>query len=164
MRISALPVAALLTAVLSAAPPTMFVAGDSSGWCDPVASFLDPAKVTVANRARAGSGSRAFFTQGAWQSLLDDVKHGDFVLLQFSDGRSEPLDRGGSLPGIGDETREVSAPDGKSEIVHTYGWYLRRFVADARSKGATPIVLAVNEWAAGIAHAESAPLVDMAPT
>ena len=25
-------------------------------------------------------------------------------------------------------------------MVHTYGWYLRKFIADARAKGATPIV------------------------
>ena len=29
---------------------------------------------------------------------------------------------------------------GKHEVVHSYGWYLRRFVADARAKGATPII------------------------
>jgi len=28
----------------------------------------------------------------------------------------------------------------KHEVVHTYGWYLRRFIADARERGVTPIV------------------------
>ena len=26
------------------------------------------------------------------------------------------------------------------EVVHSYGWYLKKFIADARAKGATPIV------------------------
>ena len=29
---------------------------------------------------------------------------------------------------------------GKREVVHTYGWYLRKFVADTLAKRATPIV------------------------
>jgi rhamnogalacturonan acetylesterase len=28
----------------------------------------------------------------------------------------------------------------KHEVVHTYGWYLRKFIDDARARGATPIV------------------------
>ena len=153
MRISALPIAALFGAMLSAAPPTIFVAADSTAWADPLAPFFDPAKATVANRVQAGS-SHAVFSQGPWQLLLDDMKQGDFVLLQF--------DAVGSLPGIGEETHDATTPDGKHETLHSYGWYLRHFIADSRSKGATPIVLAVNEWAARIARAESVPFVDVA--
>jgi hypothetical protein len=47
----------------------------------------------------------------------------------------------GSLPGIGDETLDVTNPrTGKVETVHTYGWYLRKYIADIRAKGATPIL------------------------
>ena len=28
----------------------------------------------------------------------------------------------------------------RHEVVHTYGWYLRRYVADARAKGAIPVI------------------------
>jgi len=35
----------------------------------------------------------------------------------------------------------VDPKTGKKEIVHTYGWYMRRYLADAKEKGATPIVL-----------------------
>jgi hypothetical protein len=41
---------------------------------------------------------------------------------------------------------------GKSETVHSYGWYLRRYIADAKAKGATPIVLSPvprNIWRDG---------------
>jgi len=48
---------------------------------------------------------------------------------------------GGSLPGIGEETLDVTNPrTGKVETVHTYGWYLRKYIADIRAKGATPIL------------------------
>ncbi len=47
----------------------------------------------------------------------------------------------GSLPGIGEETLDVENPVRHThEIVHTFGWYLRKYVADARAKGATPII------------------------
>jgi lysophospholipase L1-like esterase len=48
---------------------------------------------------------------------------------------------GGSLPGIGEETLDVTNPrSGKVETVHTYGWYLRKYIADVKAKGATPII------------------------
>ncbi len=143
MSIRALPLVALLGAVLSAAPPTIFVAGDPPSGGDPLAPFFDPAKVTIADRTRAGSG-----TQAAWQSLLDDAKQGDFVLLQFAPDDEEPLDAGGPLPGIGDDTRE-------SAVVHTHGWHMRRLIADARLKGATPIILSAGVWAVGLARSEN---------
>jgi lysophospholipase L1-like esterase len=47
----------------------------------------------------------------------------------------------GSLPGIGEETLDVTNPrTGKVETVHTYGWYLRKYIAGVRAKGATPIL------------------------
>jgi rhamnogalacturonan acetylesterase len=48
---------------------------------------------------------------------------------------------GGSLPGIGEETLDVENPRTHvTETVHTFGWYLRKYIADARAKGATPIL------------------------
>jgi lysophospholipase L1-like esterase len=59
----------------------------------------------------------------------------------------------GSLPGLGDETQEIDNLLTKQhEIVHTYGWYLRKMIADARTKGATPILLSLtvrNIWKDG---------------
>ncbi len=174
---SSLAAAVLLGTTLGAAPPTIFVAGDTGantvnarGWGDAFAVFFDPAKITVVDRARAASSSRTFFAQGLWQSLLDDMKPGDFALLEFGRTDAQPLDAGGSLPGIGEETREVTAPDAKPETVHTFGWYMRRFIADVRSKGGAPVILSLtapkdpsHAWAAAIARAESVPFVDVTP-
>ncbi len=42
--------------------------------------------------------------------------------------------------GIGDETREIDNPiTKKREVVHTFGWYMSKYIADTRAKGATPI-------------------------
>ncbi len=77
------------------------------------------------------------------------------MLVQFGHNDGGPIDRPparGSLRGIGDESQEVTLPSGKMEVVHTYGWYFRKFVADTRAKGATPIILSHivrNDWRDG---------------
>jgi lysophospholipase L1-like esterase len=152
-------------AAASAAPgidaklPTVFVIGDSTasnvnrrGWGDPFADYFDRARINVVNRARAGRSSRTFQTEGLWDRVLADLKAGDFVLIQFghNDGGPPDKDRArGSLPGLGDESREFTLPDGKKETVHTFGFYMRKFIADTKAKGATPIVLSLtvrNIW------------------
>src|SRR6185436_6622607 len=56
----------------------------------------------------------------------------------------------GSLPGTGEETQEIDNLLTKEhEVVHTYGWYLRKMIADTKAKGAIPIVLSLtvrNIW------------------
>jgi rhamnogalacturonan acetylesterase len=49
----------------------------------------------------------------------------------------------GVLKGIGEDTVHLTWPDGKLEIVHTFGWYFRKFIRDTKAKGATPIVLSM---------------------
>lgn len=146
--------------------PTVFIAGDSTaargrgeggqGWGVPFADYFDPTKVNIANRARGGRSGRTFVTEGLWDQLLADVKPGDTVLIQFghNDGGAINAQAArGSLPGIGEETREIQhVLTGRSEVVHTYGWYLRRMIADAKQRGAQPIVLSPtvrNEWVDG---------------
>ena len=59
----------------------------------------------------------------------------------------------GSLPGTGEETQEIDNLLTKEhEVVHTYGWYLRKMIADTKAKGAIPIVLSLtvrNIWKDG---------------
>ncbi len=143
--------------------PSVFIAGDSTaargkgaeqeGWGVPFADYFDAAKINVVNRARGGRSSRTFITEGLWDELLADVKAGDFVLIQFGHndggaineeppGSTRPLRARGSLPGLGEESREIdNAVTKKHEVVHTFGWYVRKMIADVRAKGATPILL-----------------------
>ena len=114
------------------------------GWGQEIGQFFDPSKINVVNRAIGGRSSRTFYTDGRWQEILDGLRKGDFVLIQFGHNDVGPTDARskfrGSVKGIGDETEEVEKPDGSTETVHSYGWYLRHYAKSAREKGATVIL------------------------
>lgn len=154
--------------------PTVFIAGDSTaaknngnpiqGWGVPFADYFDLTKVNLANHARGGRSSRTFITEGLWDQLLAQVKAGDVVLIQFGHNDGSPVNEDesvpaarrrsrGSLPGLGDETRDIdNIVTGKPETVFTFGHYVRRMIADVRAKGATPVLLSLtvrNLWADG---------------
>ena len=152
--------------------PTIFVVGDSTannhangglGWGDPFITHFDSSKVNVLNRARGGRSSRTFVSEGLWDKVLSEMKKGDFVLLQFGHNDAGAINDAsrarGSLPGLGEETQEIDNLLTKQhEVVHTYGWYLRKMIADVKAKGATPIVLSLtvrNIWKDG--HVERGP-------
>lgn len=171
--------------------PTLFLIGDSTvnnsgegmqGWGNVVGDLFDKTKINVVNRARGGRSSRTFYTEGLWAKVLEEIKPGDFVLMQFGHNDGGAIDKEkfrGSIRGVGEEVREITGADGKPEIVHTFGWYLRKFIADAKAKGATPIVLSpvprnvwkngkverasesYGKWAREIAAGEKALFVDL---
>ena len=188
------------TAPAPSAKPTLWLVGDSTvnnnangglGWGTPIAKLFDPDKVTVTNRARGGRSARSYESEGLWKQVLDQLQPGDFVLIQFghNDGPGSEQQIANStngrpdLAGTGDETTTGpdSSPQHKSETVHTYGWYLRKYVQEAKAKGATPIMLTMvpknfwtedkkirrNEqnslvkWAHEIATTEKIPYVDL---
>jgi lysophospholipase L1-like esterase len=191
-------------AVLNPKLPTVFIVGDSTarnqaelGWGDHFAALFDTSRVNIANRARAGRSSRSYINEGLWENVLSEMKPGDYVLIQMghndgSNPQNDPKARQ-SVKGIGEETVTVPITKpfstgplaGKAEeTVHTYGWYLRKYIAETRAKGATPILLTVtirNIWKDGadgrshierdmgyrdyeheVAAAEHVPVVDMA--
>ena len=56
----------------------------------------------------------------------------------------------GALSGIGDETEMNN-----DETVHTFGWYLKQFVAETRAQNATPIICSLTprkNWSADGKH------------
>jgi arabinogalactan endo-1,4-beta-galactosidase len=175
-----------------ASKPTLFLTGDSTvhnrtrgqlGWGDVLADWFDSAKINVTNRALGGRSSRTFMTEGLWDKVLSALNPGDFVLMQFGHNDGGPLDDGrarASLKGSGDDSRVVTNKvSGKVETVHTYGWYLRKYITDTKAKGATPIVLSLvprkiwrdgkivrasndyGKWAADAAKLEGVAFVDL---
>jgi lysophospholipase L1-like esterase len=156
------------------------------GWGAPIADLFDPAKINVVNRAIGGLSSHTYISQGHWASTLELIKPGDFVLIQFGHndgglnlpGQPPVPDQGlqpgqappapppgaaprpqsgrGSLPGIGEETIDVSDPrTHATETVHTFGWYMRKYIAETRAKGATPILCSLvprKIWVDGKIH------------
>jgi rhamnogalacturonan acetylesterase len=173
--------------------PTLFVVGDSTannsgkgmrGWGDPFKDYFDTTKINVLNRARAGRSSRTFITEGLWDKVLADMKAGDFVLIQFGHNDAGAVNDAsrarGSLPGTGEETQEIdNLLTKKHEVVHTYGWYMRKLINDVKAKGATPIVLSLTvrnrwtdgkvergsgrfgQWAAEIARSQNVAFIDL---
>ena len=142
--------------------PTLFIVGDSTarnqadlGWGDHFAHYFDTTKINIANRARAGRSSRTFINEGSWDKVLAEMKPGDFVLIQMGHNDGGDISGAkprGSLKGLGDETQQITLPNGHEELVHTYGWYIRHYIQDTRSQQATPILLSLtirNIWKDG---------------
>lgn len=136
--------------------PNLFLVGDSTvksgnangaiGWGERIATHFDTDKINVVNHAIGGRSSRTFFTEGRWNKVVEQIKPGDFVAIQFghNDGGriGDPANKNrASVPGVGPETVADTKPDGTKEQVHTFGWYMARYVADAKAKGATVILL-----------------------
>jgi rhamnogalacturonan acetylesterase len=150
--------------------PVFYIIGDSTvkngqgtgggglwGWGDFVAPYFDTTKITIENDARGGTSSRTFQTSGLWDKVLAKLKPGDFVIMQFGHNDGSALDdtarARGTIRGIGEESKEIYNPIRKvQEVVHTYGWYMRKFINDAKAKGATAIVCSPiprNDWKDG---------------
>ncbi len=150
--------------------PTVFTIGDSTvkngqgngagglwGWGDPIAQYFDTTKVAVKNHALGGTSSRTYQSKGLWKVVLDQLKKGDFVLMQFGHNDSSPVNDDsrarGTLKGVGEETETIDNMLTKEhEVVHTYGWYLRKMVREAKAKGAIPVIVTPiprNDWENG---------------
>lgn len=116
-------------------PVTVFLAGDSTmapkqenrrpetGWGEQLQKRFDEQRVRIDNHAANGRSTRTFISEGRWQTLIDKVKEGDYVLIQFghNDESKEKVDR-------------YTPPD---DFRHN----LERFVAEVRAKKATPVLL-----------------------
>jgi lysophospholipase L1-like esterase len=150
--------------------PTFFIIGDSTvkngkgdgagnmwGWGDLIAPFFDTSKINIENHALGGTSSRTFLTKGLWDKVLNKIQKGDFVIMQFGHNDSGALDdtarARGTIKGVGDSAKEIYNPITKQqELVHTYGWYLSKFVNEAKAKGAVAIICSPiprNDWKDG---------------
>ncbi len=173
--------------------PTIYIIGDSTvhnpmtglcGWGDVISKQFDLTKVNVENDAIGGRSSRTFTTEGHWATVLAKVKPGDFVLMQFghNDGGSVVTSYRASLKGIGDDTQVVTNPKtNQQETVHTYGWYMKQYIEQAKAKGASPIIFSpiprdiwsadgktvdrnmadFGGWSEQVAEAENIPFVNL---
>ena len=139
MRILFVIFAALLLPMHAAAaqtPHRVFIVGDSTaseygperaprqGWGMQLQSFLDPAAWQVKNHAQSGRSSRSFIDEGWLAPVEKSLSRGDVLLIQF---------------GHNDEKAED--PTRYNEPAQAFPQWLMRYVALARSKGATPILI-----------------------
>ncbi|MFB6320733.1 rhamnogalacturonan acetylesterase [Saccharicrinis sp. FJH54] len=94
-----------------------------TGWGQVLGNYFND-NVTVANYAVNGRSSKSFKDEGRWQTVLDSIKPGDWVLIQF---------------GHNDEKYKDS-----TRYTLPYGSYtanLEMYVNESRAKGATPVLL-----------------------
>lgn len=150
--------------------PALFFIGDSTvkngrgdgggnmwGWGDMMKPLFDTTKINIENHALGGTSSRTFLTKGLWDKVLAKIKKGDYLIMQFGHNDSSPLDdtarARGTIKGTGDSAKEIYNPILKmQEVVHTYGWYLSKFVNEAKAKGATVFICSPiprNDWKDG---------------
>ncbi len=150
--------------------PTLYIIGDSTvkngkgdgagnmwGWGDLIAPFFDTSKIKIENHALGGTSSRTFITKGLWDKVLAKIQKGDYLIMQFGHNDSSPLDdtarARGTINGVGDSSKQIYNPITKQqELVHTYGWYLAKFVNEAKAKGAIAIICSPiprNDWQDG---------------
>ena len=129
-------VLALLTPVLAAAadaPPRVYLVGDSTmadkpldlperGWGMALGQFFT-APGTVHNHAMNGRSSKSFIDEGRWEKILAELKAGDFVIVQF-----------------GHNDEKIEDPKRGTNPQTTFPDNLRRYLREARAKGASPIL------------------------
>jgi len=113
---------------------TVYMIGDSTlanketkafpetGWGMPFQYFFDTT-VVVDNRAKNGRSTRSFISENLWQPVVDKLKEGDYVFIQFGHN-DESKDKGD----------RYSSPE-------DYKKNLTRFITETRAKKANPILL-----------------------
>ena len=122
---------------------TIYLVGDSTvcafaddylypryGWGTQLGGYLTD-KATVVNLALSGRSSKSFTAEDNYQTLVNSLKEGDYLLIAFghNDEKSDDVTRftDASLP----YTNEAS-----------FGWHLYEYyIKVAEEKGATPILI-----------------------
>ncbi|MFE4702262.1 rhamnogalacturonan acetylesterase [Streptomyces sp. NPDC056738] len=136
--VAALPLAAGAAAHASAAPHrgplTLHIAGDSTaaqkyadaapetGWGMALPFFLRE-DIAVANHAVNGRSSKSFIDEGRLASILDVIRPGDLLLVQF-----------------GHNDEKTADPTRYTEPWTTFQDCLRQYLDGARARGARPVL------------------------
>jgi lysophospholipase L1-like esterase len=116
-------------------PITIYLAGDSTmaekkpekrpetGWGEMLPQYFDAQKVRIENHAQNGRSTRTFISENRWQTIVDKLRKGDYVFIQFghNDQSKEKVDR-------------YTPPE-------DYRKNLIRFVGEVRAKKAIPVLL-----------------------
>lgn len=136
--------AALRSIEITSAPtaPTLFIAGDSTvtdrdgggdvSWGQLLPRFFKPG-VAVANNAQSGETLKSFANALRLDKMLSQMKPGDYLFLQFAHNDSK-----------------ASWPQTYADAETTYKAYLKVYIAEARLRGATPVlVTAMDRGARG---------------
>lgn len=128
--------ALVFTAATKDKSTTIFVIGDSTaankdttggkverGWAMMLQDCFDPDFIVVDNHAVNGRSSKSFIDEGRWGKVLEKIKPGDFVIIQFGHNDEKPQ------------------ADRHTEPGSTFDNNLARYVLDTREKGGIPVLM-----------------------
>jgi lysophospholipase L1-like esterase len=93
-----------------------------SGWGMKLPLFFNE-NVTIHNFGKSGKSTKSFRDLGYWQKVQDSLKKGDYLIIQFGHNDEKAYD-----------SSRYTLPGG------TYNENLKRFVLEAKTKGAIPIL------------------------
>ncbi len=121
---------------------TLYIVGDStvtdqggwpgSSWGQMIPRWFQP-EVAVANHAESGETLKGFLKERRWEKVLDSMKPGDFVLIEFGTNDSKSSGPQNIYPN--QDFAETYSP---ADTV--YKELLRRFVGDVRERHGFPII------------------------
>lgn len=113
---------------------TIFMIGDSTmankpleggnqerGWGHVLGGYFSE-NIRVENHARNGRSSKSFIDEGLWEVVINKVKPGDYVFIQFGHNDEKADEKRHTDPGS------------------TFDANLRRFVKETRAKGGIPVL------------------------
>ncbi len=128
--------ALVFTAATKDKSTTIFVIGDSTaankdttggkverGWAMMLQDCFDPDFIVVDNHAVNGRSSKSFIDEGRWGKVLEKIKPGDYVIIQFGHNDEKPQ------------------ADRHTEPGSTFDNNLARYVLDTREKGGIPVLM-----------------------
>ena len=92
-----------------------------TGWGMPFAYFFD-STVVVDNRAKNGRSTQSFIDEKLWQPVVDNLKEGDYVLVQFGHNDEVPTKK-----------TYTTEEQFKNNLI--------RYVNETRSKKAVPVLI-----------------------
>lgn len=126
----------MLTAATDQNATTIFVIGDSTaankdtiggkqerGWAMVLQDYFDADYIVVDNHAVNGRSSKSFINEGRWDKVLEKMKPGDYVIIQFGHNDEKPNADRHTDPGS------------------TFDYNLARFVRETREHGGIPILM-----------------------
>ncbi len=111
--------------------PTIYIAGDSTStdqpwepynsWGQMLTRFFKP-QIAIANNGESGESARSFVGENRWAKVMSVIRPGDYVFIQF-----------------GHNDQKIKSPDAGAFAGYTA--LLKRFVAETRQHGATPVFI-----------------------
>jgi pectinesterase len=121
--------------VIAKDPVTVYLAGDSTcaikqpdkrpetGWGEMLPQYFDSKKVKIDNRALNGRSTKSFIAEGEWKKIIDALKPGDYVFIQFGHN-DESKDKG---------ERYSTPEEFKKNLV--------KFITEVRAKKGFPVLM-----------------------